>query len=1007
MKRLHFNIILVWLVLLVLLVVLCSSVYADVDYFTERMNFPPGSSRSHKQTLTNNGNTTIVVNATVPSGFSASASDCSQPTASLFSCTLSPSSSKYFTITSPSNCTEGTIYKSQLTSNSSFSEEFTFVCIPDNKITDCKIEYGHGDANYLPNDQLYISNETASIFNLVRVWNIGHYLTPDEAAENATITCQYENYPVRTYGRVEIDYGTSYVNGTFFWSLIESGYWFRIGVVSQDVSGKSIGNYYNKTCSNLTYQYDHHQVVAAPSLCNLEIRDTAPFTTTITSHPYVSGKALLTIINNEKYDTYDLSFDKLLNNEEHTETYRQLNSGNSVSYVIDQSNNCSINLFFIPSWYINSWHPRYYTQTLNCSFGLNNPPILSTIGSQTAYVNNTFTFDVNATDYDNDNLTFYDNTSLFDIDNLTGLINFTPNASMIGNYSINISVFDIYNASDYEVFNLEIKLIPPLCGDNNLDIGEVCDDGNNNDCDGCKGDCSRLDNVCGDSIVECGEQCDSGNLNSQTCVSLGYSSGSLSCTLNCTFNTSACVTAPSPPPSDGGGGGRRPEPEPEPEPVPIEEVKDMELRIISYPDDLIITDEEFVVVAEVQNTGSVILEDIILEVDNNQGWYSESEYLGNFDPGERKRVNIRFENEICSSESFVIKSGLKVELTAKEKEIEDYEEAFIDVGIPELSVFTDSNWYSEGDVMRLCIIYNNIGKDSKEQLEFEINFVYEEEEPYIIDYLSPYSVDKDKILIVTRDYVLNDIPVTTDYIIDVALFGRGDLFSEKYLITETSTEVFLNGITEDEILQEENTSYEFRYKDEMRRVHINYFDENFVDITLYSPPENFRIKLLETINIDLDEDDVDDISLTYLGVKDDKADIRIKILPKVPKQVPIKATESYEIGLEEITPIFEKPGAVTKITFWDRFKSFVVIGLFRLMFGVILIIGIAIIVELIFYFFPESKEFVVKTKNDFVKFLKTKTKDMTLKIKIRLAKFLKPKIDKFLNTKSIKKEIKR
>jgi len=375
---------------LLLIVLMISCVSASVDYFTERMNFPPGQSRSHKQILTNNGNTTIIVNATVPSGFSASVSNCAQPTASLFVCTIPAGASRYYTITSPSSCTEGTIYKSFLTSNSSFSSDFTFVCLPDNKITDCKIEYGHGDANYLPNDQLYISNETASIFNLVRVWNIGQYLTPDEAAKNATITCQYENYPVRTYGRVEIDYGTSSINGTFFWDLIESGYWFRIGVVSQDVSGKSVGSYYNKTCSNLTYQFDHHQVVANSSSCNLEIRDTAPFTTTITSHPYLSGKAILTIINNEKYDTYDLSFDKLLNDVEHSETYQYLASGNSVSYVIDQSNNCSTTMFFIPSWYINSWHPKYYTQILNCSFGLNNPPILQYIGSRTAYVNTTF-----------------------------------------------------------------------------------------------------------------------------------------------------------------------------------------------------------------------------------------------------------------------------------------------------------------------------------------------------------------------------------------------------------------------------------------------------------------------------------------------------------------------------------------------------------------------------------------------------------------------------------------
>lgn len=46
------------------------------------------------------------------------------------------------------------------------------------------------------------------------------------------------------------------------------------------------------------------------------------------------------------------------------------------------------------------------------------------------------------------------------------------------------------------------------CGNNTREGTEVCDDGNNVDCNGCKGDCSRLDNVCGDNIAECGEACD-------------------------------------------------------------------------------------------------------------------------------------------------------------------------------------------------------------------------------------------------------------------------------------------------------------------------------------------------------------------------------------------------------------------------------------------------------------------------------------------------------------------
>lgn len=45
---------------------------------------------------------------------------------------------------------------------------------------------------------------------------------------------------------------------------------------------------------------------------------------------------------------------------------------------------------------------------------------------------------------------------------------------------------------------------------------------------------------CGDGKVEGSEQCDKTDLNSSTCKSLGYDSGTLSCNTNCTFNVSAC-----------------------------------------------------------------------------------------------------------------------------------------------------------------------------------------------------------------------------------------------------------------------------------------------------------------------------------------------------------------------------------------------------------------------------------------------------------------------------------
>src|SRR3989338_3102462 len=52
--------------------------------------------------------------------------------------------------------------------------------------------------------------------------------------------------------------------------------------------------------------------------------------------------------------------------------------------------------------------------------------------------------------------------------------------------------------------------------------------------------------VCGNNIREGTEQCDGSDLASQTCQSLGFSSGTLSCSASCTFNTNSCTGAISP-----------------------------------------------------------------------------------------------------------------------------------------------------------------------------------------------------------------------------------------------------------------------------------------------------------------------------------------------------------------------------------------------------------------------------------------------------------------------------
>lgn len=53
------------------------------------------------------------------------------------------------------------------------------------------------------------------------------------------------------------------------------------------------------------------------------------------------------------------------------------------------------------------------------------------------------------------------------------------------------------------------------CGDNNLDPGEQCDDGNQVDGDGCDSNCTVT--ACGNRIVTAGEQCDDGNVATGDC----------------------------------------------------------------------------------------------------------------------------------------------------------------------------------------------------------------------------------------------------------------------------------------------------------------------------------------------------------------------------------------------------------------------------------------------------------------------------------------------------------
>ena len=115
----------------------------------------------------------------------------------------------------------------------------------------------------------------------------------------------------------------------------------------------------------------------------------------------------------------------------------------------------------------------------------NDAPVLSSIGPQIATEGVLFTLDVDATDSDNDNLTFSASTTLFTINPSNGLVNFIPSLSQVGNYTINISVFDgeLY---DYEVISFRI-VRGPYCDDNSC--------GSSESCSSCPSDCGSCPSV--------------------------------------------------------------------------------------------------------------------------------------------------------------------------------------------------------------------------------------------------------------------------------------------------------------------------------------------------------------------------------------------------------------------------------------------------------------------------------------------------------------------------------
>ena len=179
--------------------------------------------------------------------------------------------------------------------------------------------------------------------------------------------------------------------------------------------------------------------------------NTAPDLSTIGNYTFEEDSLFILQINATDNNNDSLSFD-------HNSTILNFTTVNSTSVMINFTpTQQDVGLHWINFTVNDSPLVDFEVVFFNITF-LNDTPYFDyPIPNLSATVAVLFYYDVNATDEENDSLTYSDNSTIFNISNSTGMINFTPTADQIGNYSTNISVSDGLNLNStiitFQVFN--------------------------------------------------------------------------------------------------------------------------------------------------------------------------------------------------------------------------------------------------------------------------------------------------------------------------------------------------------------------------------------------------------------------------------------------------------------------------------------------------------------------------------------------------------------------------
>jgi len=345
-----------------LLILLFISLVSADSIYNNQINFEPGTSRTHTQTIYLNLSQEIIV--VVGNEFSVSSGDYNTDVSGTLTWTNTSFAS--YAITSPSNCTQGESYEHPVTIGGTYYDDFTYVCVYDNDIVNYKLEYGHGSFNYLDNSYPYLGNESMSLFNLIRVFEPGTYLDPDEDGMNGSINCTFPEYLVLSAQDnlyTEITHNANDIDAAFFWEELFGI--FRVAPLEQEVQNVNVGDFYNITCTDLTIQYTTGQIKADFSDVSWEIRDIRPLNIT-TVEDDANDLITYTILNYEKYPIYDVEFmwTDLQNDAVFYNDIEELRPGEALRFdvAVDTEGNLTLDTTFVPSWQHESRVPQRYAQ---------------------------------------------------------------------------------------------------------------------------------------------------------------------------------------------------------------------------------------------------------------------------------------------------------------------------------------------------------------------------------------------------------------------------------------------------------------------------------------------------------------------------------------------------------------------------------------------------------------------------------------------------------------------